>query len=78
MYDIKGHCEGRQISKKDFKIFKFGKDQNLSVCNELSLVHKVNKEIKINFLKTFINDVAFLESKKIIDYSLLLSFRKVT
>ena len=76
MYDIKGHCEGRQISNKDFKIFKFGKDQNLSVSNELSLVQKVSKEIKIKFLKTFIKDIAFLESKNCYYMNLHLVYPK--
>lgn len=77
VYDLKGHTEARNLSPKDFKIFKFGKDQNFINSKQLELIRKISVEEREKFVSNFVRDTNFLLEKKVIDYSLLLSFRLI-
>lgn len=39
-FDIKGHLNARVIDEEDFVDFKFGKDENFVVSDELKMLRK--------------------------------------
>jgi hypothetical protein len=38
MFDIKGYCEGRNVNQRDYKDFRFGKDENFIKSEYLELL----------------------------------------
>lgn len=38
LFDLKGYCEGRFVEERDFKDFRFGKDENFVKSEFLPLL----------------------------------------
>lgn len=46
MFDIKGYCEGRNVNQRDYKDFRFGKDENFIKSEYLELLESISLERK--------------------------------
>lgn len=79
VYDIKGYVDsGRSLSPEDVKNFKFGKDENFICSKELQLLQAIPRPKREQIVQSIERSTKFLENNNIIDYSLLVSFRKIS
>lgn len=76
IFDLKGYCEGRLVEERDFKDFRFGKDENFIRSDFLVILEGLPINIREQLFKTMEMNVLFLKEMSIIDYSLILIFRE--
>lgn len=75
VFDLKGYCEGRMVEERDYKDFRFGKDENFIKSEFLRLLEGLSEETRSKLLSVIEANLNFLKQKDVIDYSLLLVFK---